>query len=103
MTDDLQQRFDDAFLDAYRRALNEAKYDAKRVLHMFHEIGGLRTAQVLLATERVTEGYIAMWERGRLDLTIEALVLKPAWHPLFTDEERESARNRLKKYNYDPA
>ena len=102
MASDIEQRFEAALLDACRRALKETGYDARRFLQMFHDIGGLRTAQELLATERVTEGYIAMWERGRLDLTIEAQVLKPEWHPLFTDDERETARERLKKYGYTP-
>jgi hypothetical protein len=36
----------------------------------------------------VSEGYTALWERGRLDLTVEALIHdNPQWHPLFTPEE----------------
>jgi hypothetical protein len=102
MANDLQQRFEAALMDTNRRTLTETGYDAKRFLQMFFDIGGLRTAQELIATERVTEGYIAMWERDRLDLTIEALILQPEWHPLFTDTERQTARDRLKKYGFTP-
>ncbi len=102
MASDLQRRFEAALLDTYRRALNETGYNAKRFLEMFHDIGGLRTAQELITKEGVTEGYTAMWERGRLDLTIEALILAPEWHPLFTDAERQAASDRLKKYGFTP-
>ena len=102
MSTEIEQRFEAIIIETCRRTLKETGHRTTRFLQMFHEIGGLRTAQELLATERVTEGYIAMWELGRLDLTIEALILKPEWHALFTDAEREVARERLKKYGYNP-
>jgi hypothetical protein len=102
MASDIEQQFDAALMDTYRRTLRETGYDAKRFLQMFHDQGGLRTAQDLLRTDRVTDGYTAMWERGRLDLTIEALILRPEWQELFNDEERELARRRLRKYGYQP-
>jgi hypothetical protein len=55
----------------------------------------------LLHSITVSEGYTALWERGRLDLTVEALILEPQWHELFTEEEREIARKRLRDYGYD--
>jgi hypothetical protein len=42
-----------------------------------------------------------LWERDRLDLTVEAVILEEAkWHPLFTPEEIEICRKRLKDYGY---
>jgi hypothetical protein len=67
---------------------------------MLHDHRGLGTAQILLHSQSVSDGYTALWERNRLDLTVEALVLQPEWHDLFTDEERATARKRLQDYKY---
>lgn len=61
---------------------------------------GLETARILLHAKTVSEGYTALWERQRLDLTVEALVLAPDYASLFTDEERAIARRRLEGYRY---
>jgi len=50
---------------------------------------------------RPSDGYTALYERGRLDLTVEALVLRPDWDDLFTAEDRDLARQRLTDYGLD--
>jgi hypothetical protein len=40
----------------------------------------------------VSVGYIALWKRNRLDLTVESLILGNEWLPLFSDLERDIAR-----------
>ena len=80
--------FDEAIHDIYRRALSEANYHASRFLEMLYAHRGLETARILLHAPKVSDGYTALWERGRLDLTVEAVINdNPKWHPLFTDEE----------------
>lgn len=93
-------RFHDAMLNIYKTALSEEGYNATRFLRMVSEQGGLDAARALLHSATVSEGYVALWERHRLDLTVEALVLQPQWSPLFTPVELEIARNRLAKYGY---
>jgi hypothetical protein len=46
------------------------------------------TAHRLLAVAEVSSGFTALFERGRLDLTVEALVLQPQTADLFSDDER---------------
>ena len=92
--------FDAAMMNIYRRALDEAKYNATRFLRMLHEHGGLDTARILLHSSTVSDGYTALWERKRLDLTVEAMILQPEWQQLFTDEERTIARERLSQYGF---
>lgn len=99
--DGLECQFDIAMMDIYRRAKEEAGYNATRYLQMLGEHRGLRTAQILLNAPHVSEGYTALWERDRLDLTVEALILQQQWHGLFSDQEREIARTRLAQYNYN--
>ena len=72
---ELEARFDDAMMNVYRRALKECHYNATRFLQMHYEHRGLETARILLHASDVSEGYVALWERKRLDLTVEALVL----------------------------
>jgi hypothetical protein len=49
----------------------------------------------------VSEGYTALWERGRLDLTVEALIHdNPQWHPLVTPEKLDICTERLTQYEY---
>ncbi len=93
-------RFHGAMLDIYRRAKPEADYSATRFLRMVGQQGDLATARFLLNAATVSDGYTALWERKRLDLTIEALILQPEWQSLFTDVERRVAVNRLRQYGY---
>jgi hypothetical protein len=87
-------------VDIYRRAKAEAGYNATRFIGMVSERGGLETARYLIHAATVSEGYAALWERGRLDLTVEALILGDRWRPLFADAERQIAVERLREYGF---
>jgi hypothetical protein len=97
----LQTAFADEMHRIYQRALAEAGYKATRYLHMLHEHGGLQTARMLIHSSTVSEGYTALWERKRLDLTVEALIYDNSrWHPLFTADEMAICKKRLTEYEY---
>ena len=99
----LAEEFDEAMHDIYRRALAEAHYKASIFLNMLFEHRGVETARRLIHSSRVSDGYTALWERGRLDLTVEALILDNGkWQPLFSVEELAICRKRLKQYEYLP-
>ena len=66
--------FDEKIMDIYRRALSEARYRATIFHQMLLAHRGLETARILLRTKTVSDGYTALWERGRLDLTVEAVI-----------------------------
>ncbi|MDP9049864.1 MAG: hypothetical protein M3O31_03950 [Acidobacteriota bacterium] len=100
-TDSLEADFDNEMLGVYQRALSEANYRASKFLTMLHEHRGLETARILIRSPAVSDGYAALWERKRLDLTVEAVIHdNPKWHPLFTGEELAICRSRLEKYEY---
>jgi hypothetical protein len=101
MPTDLEKQFNEAMLDVYRRAKAEAGYNATRFLGMVTEMGGYETARTLIHAPTVSEGYTALWERGRLDLTVEAVILQSKWRDLFSELERDIARRRLAEYGYD--
>ncbi|SRR5216684_3040492 len=97
----LVEEFDYEMFRVYQRALQEAKYNATRFLQMLHDHRGLETASILLHSPNVSEGYTALWERGRLDLTVEAVIHdNPKWHPLFSEDELAICAKRLEEYQY---
>lgn len=97
---DLEMRFHRAMVGIYESAKDECNYNATRFLQMLSERGGLATARALLATSAPSEGFTALWLCGRLDLTVEAHVLKPEFATLFTEEEKAEARHRLKEHGF---
>lgn len=97
----LEQEFHSAMIDIYNRARNEANYVAIRYIQMVSEHGGVATAKILINADKPSEGYTALWERGRLDITVEALIQDPKWLPLFDAEDIERARQRLIEYDYE--
>ena len=103
--DDLAVRraFDEAMRNVYTRALREAGYNATVYLRMLTEHGPLDTARRLLASPTISAGFTALWEKGRLDLTVEAVVLRAEFQQFFTDEELDTARQRLEQLGYRPS
>ncbi|WP_262271842.1 hypothetical protein [Microvirga yunnanensis] len=100
---DLVKQFDEAMFTIYRRAKSEASYNPSIFLSMLSRRGGLDTAKYLINSEKPSDGYTHLFERGRLDLTVEALVVEnQKWHGLFTEAELTRAKKRLKDYNYSP-
>ena len=97
---------DDEF---YRAMLNicdaaaELGYRPIRFLQVVHEHGGLVAARRLLGAPEAPSGLTEPWKRGRLDISMEGLVVQEHWQPLFSDAERQAARDRLSAYGYDPA
>ena len=100
MPTELERDFDKAMIEIYTRARDEAHYTATRFLNMITAQGGLEAARSLLYAQGISEGYVALFMRRRLDLTMEAVILQPEWDELFTEEERDIARRRLKDYGY---
>ncbi len=97
----LEREFHRAMVGIYERAKSETGYVATRFLQMVSELGGLGAAKRLLQLTTPSDGWTALWERGRLDLTVECLVLKQGYRSLFTEEELNVARRWLSDYGYD--
>lgn len=97
--DPIDVQFTDAMRDIYRKAVQACNYRPIRFLQMVEELGGVATAKRLLAGS-VQEGFATLWQCGRLDLSVEALVLQPQWQRLFTQAELAEARQRLQGAGY---
>ena len=100
---ELEKQFDEAMFTIYRRAKDEAGYPANIFLGMLNDRGGRSTAKYLINAPKASDGYTALYERGRLDLTVEATVIEnPKWHEFFDEAELAKARKRLIAYHYTP-
>ena len=99
----LIENFDTAMMGIYHSALSEVGYRASIFLNMLHEFRGIETARRLIRSPTVSAGYTTLWELGRLDLTVEALIVENLeWHALFSPDEITICRNRLSEYRYVP-
>jgi hypothetical protein len=99
-TADIELRFHEEMLNIYARAKAECRYNATLLLQMVSGSGGLTAARALLAAPGVSDGFAALWLCKRLDLTVEALVLRSPWRDLFSDHELTTARRRLDELGY---
>ena len=95
----VRYRFHQRMLEIYDEAAKFGYYPT-RFRQMVEEKGGLETAEYLLGLNTVSDGFTRLWEEGRLDLSVEALVLQDEWQVLFTPEELDIARQRLKEACY---
>jgi hypothetical protein len=75
MSASLEGRFHAWMVDVYHRVKAETGYNATYFLQMVSERGGVDAARRLLHSTAVSDGFTALWERRRLDLSVEALVL----------------------------
>ena len=96
----LEAQFHQAMIDIYVIAKRACKYNATYFLGMVTEHGGLEAARRLLASENTSDGFGTLLLCGRLNLTVEAHVLKPEFRKLFTHEEIAVATKRLQEFNY---
>jgi hypothetical protein len=71
------------FLQMVKRTRNERLYK-----------GPVGTVRYLLNREP-SAGFKDLIRWGRADLTVEALVLRPKWKPLFADSELQKAKTRI--------
>jgi Protein of unknown function DUF262 len=82
------------------RARDEAHYNPAYFMEMLATLGGVGTAKRLLHSKDLPVGFTRLWELGRLDLTIEALVVQSQFRDLFTTDEVAVARKRLDDLGY---
>ncbi len=95
MQNALEREFHNAMVNIYRQALADCQYKATYFLQMVTARGGVGTARYLLSTDDPQSGFTELYLCGRLDLTVEAHVIKPEFRGLFTDSELRQARKRL--------
>lgn len=87
-------------VNIYKEADIQCNYKPTRFFQMLQTKGAIVTAKELINKSGVTDGFTRLWECKRLDLSLEALIIKDKYKELFTEEEIEKCLNRLKEYGY---
>jgi hypothetical protein len=93
---------DRALLGIIEQSRSELTYNPRYFVSMLAQYGALGAVRRLLAAPAVSDGFVFLWERQRLDLSVESLVLDPRFAHLFTEQEKEIAHRRLEDFGYDP-
>jgi hypothetical protein len=90
MSESLEKQFHDQMRRIYREA-SAFGYRPTYFLRMVEEYGGVMAARNLLR-KGISDGLERLAREGRLDISMEALVLKEPWSELFSEEEKALAR-----------
>lgn len=75
----LEKQGENEMLDIYITAKKECGYNAVRFLQLVSQKGGLAAAKQLINKPGGIDGFTTLWEHQRLDLSVEAHVLKPEY------------------------
>lgn len=91
------------------KMLREAAEECKRLgyrptafLKMLNADGGYATAVKLLASQKISDGFVELQMLGKLNLTVEALVLENGWAEDFEPDLIRQAQRRLVAAGYIP-
>ncbi len=96
----LEEQFQQEMMGGIEYSKNVLHYTPIYFLRMVYEHGAVQTAKMLLGDSAVQEGLMTLSNLGRLDMSMEAMVLDRKYRALFTYEERKAARQRLEKLGY---
>ena len=88
---------EEKFVKAWEKAREEA---AKLGVRFRPEALSLTLAQRQLSGRRDSDGFAMLAQKGRLDLSLEALAISKAYTALFTDEQANTALMRLLDAGY---
>lgn len=100
---DLAAEFQMEMFQIYETGKSELGYTATYFLNLLNDLGGVAAAKRLLAADKPQYGFSHLWERGRLDLSVECLVLKKRYQSEFEPDELDEARRRLRAHRFDSA
>ena len=94
----VEENFHHQMLDIYQHAGTEVGYWANYFLRGVKKHGGLNYARTALEKRKndwIQKGFQALVDAGRVDISMESLVVRPEFASLFTDAEIAEARSRL--------
>jgi hypothetical protein len=96
MNPELEAAFHEEMISIYYKAGHATGYWANRFLQKVKKDRGLPAARQWLKPEKgLSPGLQRLVKEKRVDLSMEALVLKELWRELFTDQELSEAAKRV--------
>ncbi|MDR0328791.1 MAG: hypothetical protein LBI05_10895 [Planctomycetaceae bacterium] len=97
---ELERKFQQEMMDTYEAA-QKLGYRPSILMSLVSKKGAREAARELIRSPQPSDGFTKLWELKRLDISVEAKVLMPEYHDLFTDGERQLCRERLAEYAYE--
>ena len=89
-----------AFEEDIRVSIRESRklgYNPARFIQMLQDSDAVSLAKRLVVSGELQDGFKKMKALGRLDLTMENLMLNPKYSELFTKQELAAAKWRLEQ------
>ena len=93
--------FENRINSAIKESISACNYKPTAFIHMISDLGTLKAVKKLINTPKVSDGYVRLFEKQRLDLTVEAIALENEWNELFTIQELNICRKRLHDFGYE--
>jgi hypothetical protein len=96
MDEKINAQFHQEMLDIYTKSGKATGYWPNRFLQKVRKVGGIAAAKEWLQPEKgLSPGLQRIAREKRIDLSMEALVLREPWNKLFSDEEIKEAKRRI--------
>ena len=81
-------------------AVETARKSAEKLGVRIRPVADMTAARRCLSGSRESDGFWQLAEQGRLDLSLEALAVKKQYTALFSDDEANTALDRLLSAGY---
>ena len=98
---DLEKKFSSDMENTYHTA-SKLGYTPIYFWQMIQSMGGYQAAKKLIYTKNPSSGLTRLWKINRLDLSVEAHVIKPEYDSLFSEDEKRICVERLESFGYKP-
>lgn len=96
----LKNKFNENILEIIEEC-KKIGYTPSRFIQML-QLHGNDAYQIVpeLVNKKVTAGLEILWKKGRLDLSIEAVILKPEYQILFSPDLIKMCKKKLEAFHY---
>ena len=101
-TEQLKKLFHQEIIDLYKQIIKSVKYKPTRLMDYINRYGGYEAAVKYISTESNVQDFAILWEKERLDLSVEALITKEQYRILFSEDILSFCDRKLKEYSYAP-
>ena len=86
--------------EKFLQALAQARLEAEKSGIRIRPVSTMNDAFRILEGHRPSDGFALLAQKGRLDLSLEAISTKKQFTALFTDDQANNALNRLLEFGY---
>jgi hypothetical protein len=96
----LEMKFTQQLIKKCEQAQKECNCNSTRFLQTVEKSGGVKAVKMLLSKDQLSDGFETLKMCGRLDLSMEVVVIDNQFADLFTDDEVNTCFMRLCECNF---